>query len=248
MTALESMEQNLRKIKEAETGGSGEGHWTDAAILLSDVIQSCFGFVTGCAWSDWLFESVTVLNANPTVSVIVTNLAVVCLITLFSCYWLIMNTSSDGLEENLTLTEEEKKAKAEAKATDRNEVEKQFFSGALGFFVLGGWLVVVRNLFAPFMVLIESGIAFGDSAFGLSLPPKTGDTVAVLLFAPIFTVISFSLAGSVMTSFAKKAHVDEVPKGKAATTEKAKPGGRASGRARASSATYDKNYADKELL
>ena len=83
MTALESMEQNLKRIKTAEGVASTEGHWTDAAILLSDVIQSCFGFVTGCAWSDWLFESVTVLNANPTVSVIVTNLAVVCLITLF---------------------------------------------------------------------------------------------------------------------------------------------------------------------
>ena len=224
MTALESMEQSLRKIKAAETAGSGEGHWTDAVVLLSDVIQSCFGFVTGCAWSDWLFENVTVLNANPTVPVIFTNLAIVCLITLFSCYWLIMNTSSEGLEENVAMTEEQKKAKAEAKAVDRNEVEKQFFSGALGFFVLGGWLVVVRNLFAPFMVLIESGIALSKSELGVHLPhpKKTGDTVAVLLFAPAFTVLSFTVANRVMTSFAKKANVEDVPKGKAAAqTEEA---------------------------
>ena len=140
-------------------------HWTDSVILLSDVTQSIFGFVTGCAWSDWLFETVTVLGADPTWDVILKNLVIVCLITVLSCYWLIMNASSDGIDESVNLTEEEKQRKAEEKATDRNEVEKQFFSGALGFFVLGGWLTVTRNLFAPFMLAKQSYRTFRKAVF-----------------------------------------------------------------------------------
>jgi len=250
MVVLESMEQNLKRIKEADGVPEGASHWTDSVILLSDVIQSVFGFVTGCAWSDWLFETVTVLNADPTVPVIFTNLAIVLLLTILSCYWLIMNASTEGIDESLTLTEAQKKARAEALATDRGEVEKQFFAGALGFFVLGGWLVVVKNLFAPFMVLVEMAIAWSDSTFGLHIHKKTGDTIAVLVFAPVFTVVAFAVAGRVMEGFAKKAGVDEAPKGKAAATEAAKAGSKTRRRS-STTAYYDKNYQDrssKELV
>jgi hypothetical protein len=41
MVVLESMEQNMARIKKAETGGQAEvPHWTDAVILLSDVVQA----------------------------------------------------------------------------------------------------------------------------------------------------------------------------------------------------------------
>jgi len=246
MVFLESTEQNMKRIKKAEGIPDDETHWTDAVILFSDTVQSCFGFVTGCAWSDWLFETATVLGANPTVPVIFANLGLTLVLTLFSCYWLVMNTSTDGLEDSLTLTEEEKKARAEAKATDRGEVEKEFFAGALGFFVLGGWLVVVKNLFAPFMVLIESAFTFADETYGLSVPAKTGDTVAVLLFAPIFTVVMFSVFGKVMSGFQNKTPVDEVAK-KAAPAKDAEGNRRKS---RASSVGYDANYkgSSKELV
>ena len=82
--------------------------------------------------------------------------------------------------------QEEKKARAEAKATDRGEVEKSFFSGTLGFFVLSGWLTVVRNLFAPFSLLAEIIVEWGDKTFSMKAPPVTGDLVAVFLFAPLF--------------------------------------------------------------
>ena len=196
MVALEAMEQNLKRLKAAEGVSANAPHWTDAVVLLSDVIQTCFGYVCGCAWSDWLFETAPVLSANPTAGVIVTHLAIVSLITLFSCYWLAMNASSDGIDESLEMSEAEKKAKAEALATDRGAVEKQFFSGALGFFVLGGWLVVTRNLFAPFMKLIEECIGFADAKFGLSVNEATGDLIAVLLFAPIATVLAFCSRGA----------------------------------------------------
>ena len=172
--------------------------------------------MTGCAWSDWLFEAATVLSANPTATVILTNIGIVMLLTVGSCYWLIMNTSSDGIEDSIEMTEEEKKAKAEAKATDRGEVEKAFISGALGFFVLGGWLVVVRNLFAPFARLIEETVVYADENYGFTSPPKTGDLIAVTLFAPIFTVVAFSVSGKVMARFAKRAGLDNAPKGKEA--------------------------------
>ena len=45
--------------------------------------------------------------------------------------------------------------------------------------MLGGWLTVTRNLFAPFMVLIETIIVMLDSKYGLAVPAKTGDLVAV---------------------------------------------------------------------
>jgi len=152
-----------------------------------------------------------------------------------------MNASSDGLEESLTMTEDEKRAKAEAKATDRGEVEKAFFAGTLGFFVLGGWLTVVRNLFAPFQLFVEQGVLFLDEAAGLSLPAKTGDTVAVLLFAPVFTLVLFKVAGDVMTKLSKKAGV-KPPKGKAAATAKVKRSSVDGG------ARYSANYQEKELV
>jgi hypothetical protein len=200
---------HCRRIKKKDGVSEGSPHWSDAVILFSDVIQSAAGYVTGCAWADWLNETVriapssaprplltfatlhgdshkdtrasvalsrcpyrpwqaTVLGQPPVASVIVTNLFIVLLLTAGSCYWLIMNTSSDGIEDSLDMTEEEKKAKAEALATDRGEVEKAFFSGALGFFVLGGWLTVVRNLFAPFSVLMEMGVEYADDKFGFT--------------------------------------------------------------------------------
>jgi len=106
--------------------------------------------------------------------------------------------------------------------------------------VLSGWLTVIRNLFAPFQVLIEKGILFLDEEAGLSLPAKTGDTVAVLLFAPLFTVIAFSAAGAVMTSLAKKAGLDEAPKGKSATAAHAQHA-----KSRTSSVSYTENYEEK---
>jgi len=243
MVFLESVEQNMARIKAAAHIPESQSHWTDAVILFSDVIQSCFGFVTGCAWSDWLFETVTVLNAAPTFPVIVTNLIIVCALTVMSCYWLIMSASSEGIEESTHMTEEEKKAKAAAKATDRSEVEKQFFSSALGFFVLGGWLTVTRNLFAPFMILIEELIGYMDETFGLSAPAKVGDLIAVLLYAPVMTVIAFYIAGRVLSGFTKKAGVSEPPKGKQAVSEtKAKASAKK---------TYEHNYApssSKELV
>ena len=241
MVLLESMEQSVKKIKAAELISADAPHWSDAVVQLSDVVQNVFGFVTGCAWSDWLFETATSLGKQPTWDVILTNLLLVCVITILSCYWLIMNASSDGLEDSLTMTEEEKRKKAEAKATDRGEVEKAFFSGALGFFVLGGWLVVVRNLFAPFMVAIEHLIEYEDEHAGFSVPTKTGDTVAVLLFAPFFTIVSFSMAGKVMTSLTKKAGLTEAPKGKTAAAAQAHKK-HADERRTSVDQTYSKNY------
>jgi len=228
MVILESLEQNMRRIKKVETGGQMDvAHWTDAAILLSDITQSVCGWIAGCAWSDWLFETVTVLNADPTAYVVLVNLAIVLFISGLSCYWLVMNTSSDGIEEAAELTEEEIHARAEAKATDRGEVEKGFIASTLGFFVLGGWLAVVRNLFAQFSRLIEFGIVFVDEKFDFAVPAKTGDLVAVLVFAPVFTVLAFSASDRVMRGLAHKAGLAEAPKGKAAqgqeTVKKRRP-------------------------
>jgi len=182
-----------------------------------------------------------VLGQPPVASVIVTNLFIVLLLTAGSCYWLIMNTSSDGIEDSLDMTEEEKKAKAEALATDRGEVEKAFFSGALGFFVLGGWLTVVRNLFAPFSVLMEMGVEYADDKFGFTAPPVTGDLLAVLIFAPVFTVVLFSVSGSVMTRFSKKAGLEAAPpSARAAPTNAATK--------RQGNDRYSANYDEKELV
>jgi len=244
MVLLESTEQNLKRIKKQDGVDEDAPHWSDGAILFSDVLQSIFGWVTGCAWSDLLFETATSLSANPTIGVIFANLLIVCTITVFACYWLVMNTSSEGLEESLEMSEEEKKAKAEAKATDRGEVEKAFFSGTLGFFVLGGWLSVTRNLFTPFALLVEQGVDLVDSTFGLTVPEWTGDTIAVLVFAPVFTVLSFNAAGSIMASFSKKAGLDAAPKGKAVATEKDAGAKTLFKRQSSSVAPYDANYKD----
>ena len=241
MVLLETMEQSVKKIKARELVSPDAPHWADAVVLFSDMVQTAFGYVAGCAWSDYLYQAAAVLNKNPTWDVILSNLAIVVLISVLSCYWLIMNASSDGLEESLTMTEDEKRAKAEAKATDRGEVEKAFFAGTLGFFVLGGWLTVVRNLFAPFQLLVEQGVLFLDEAAGLSLPAKTGDTVAVLLFAPVFTLVLFKVAGDVMTKLSKKAGV-KPPKGNAAATAKVKRSSVDGG------ARYSANYQEKELV
>jgi hypothetical protein len=252
MVVLESMEQDMKRIKkkDIEKGEfeeeEGKPHWTDAVIQLSDVIQNVVGYVTGCAWADWLFETATVLNAEPYPSTVAINFAIVVALSVGSCYWLIMNTSHDGIEESLEMTEEEKKAKAEAKATDRGEVEKQFIASALGFFVLSGWLTVVRNLFAPFSLLMELGVEYADVNFGFTTPPVTGDLVAVLLFAPIFTVLAFTVSGSVMTRFSKKAGLEEAAKGKAAAA-KAEVAKRNSLK-RTSSARYSANYSEKDLI
>jgi len=107
--------------------------------------------------------------------------------------------------------------------------------------VLGGWLAVVKNLFAPFALLIEQAVRFADEQYGLAVPAKTGDMIAVLIFAPIFTVVLFLVFGNVMESLSKKAG-KPLPKGKLATAQSQAEDTKKTARRSTATAPYDANY------
>jgi hypothetical protein len=211
---LEELEGSMKRSKEKvakemeKAGLTMVTHWSDHAIEFSNVLQLGLSWVAGCAWSDLLFRYVDTLNGLPTLENVLWNALVVLVITCASTLWVIITCplSDDPV----------------ASLADRSEAEKQFVSYALCFFIYGGWLVFIRMLFANFSLQVERFVLYADSSFGYHFPPIVGDIVAVIIFAPIFTVVSFKVAEKVMSALASKAGKEEVPHGSKAEAEKKK--------------------------
>ena len=191
-------------------------------IEFTNLIQGVFGSVAGNAWSTVLFYWQPTMSAEPYGAVLYINLAIIVVVTLLSCAWLVVSSSTEGVEEPEDMTDEEKQKWQDQQAVDRFTHEKAFINGSLSFLVLGGWLAVVRNVFAYFAKLIETGTVAVDSAAGITLPAYVGDTVAVFIFAPLFTVLMFSAAEYVMTTLAGIGGIEKPKAAQVAASDGAK--------------------------
>ena len=100
------------------------------------------------------------------------------------------------------------------KVIDRESVEAYFLTGAMSFFVGWGWVLVIRDMFVPFGHFVGhlSDHFFSVhktffSVLGVSLNEAqleyAGETVSVLLFAPLLTLAFFQVKHSTQKAYAR---------------------------------------------
>ena len=161
---LEKLEERIKRIM--EQGGAHaalSGKFARGLVQTSNMLQDALGYLTGCAWTDLICEIFSSLNADPTLSVILTNIAVTTSITFVVVYWLAVSGES---------------LSAITDATNREDMERYFITNSMAYFVGWTWLVVTRNLFAPFALTFEMAVVWLNGIAGLAISPLAGANLA----------------------------------------------------------------------
>lgn len=131
--------------------------WQAMVIDFTNLIQGVFGAVAGSAWSTALFYFQPTMSEAPYGAVLWINLAIITGVTSLACLWLVVSSSTEGVEKPEKMSEEEKQRWEDEQATSREVQERAFINGSFSFLVLGGWVAVVNNIFAYFAIANEAG-------------------------------------------------------------------------------------------
>mmetsp|Transcript_91199 Transcript_91199/g.273874 ORF Transcript_91199/g.273874 Transcript_91199/m.273874 type:complete len:252 (-) Transcript_91199:202-957(-) len=147
-------------------------------MAIIAVLESTFGWVTGCAWTNFVRASLDSLDEYPTATVFFLDLIYSIAVTCVMFVWLVWKARFDGDTKDETASEV-------GESGDREYVERYFLTTSMCYFVGWCYITLIRDLTTVLAVALRPN----DDTINF-----LGECVLLGLFALVITLplIKFS--------------------------------------------------------